>query len=208
MVQENTEESEVKTDSDVLSGDVTMDDETLHNGQQMETQKQDDNLLCKDSDEQEEVEEGFNEDIICTHGHLCVEESRRRLVPHQVWDILRSYFPSSKPFTQDAKPCISCQNLVTQGKAARDVYRQTAALQKDSLLDLYYDRNRVPLGNSASLQRQKQFPNQVLHLVSRDFIDVWRRFLRTVIQFHPMKVRQRKMVMIWEKWERNICFPK
>ncbi|XP_023711223.1 ubiquitin carboxyl-terminal hydrolase 48 isoform X4 [Cryptotermes secundus] len=177
MVQENTEESEVKTDSDVLSGDVTMDDETLHNGQQMETQKQDDNLLCKDSDEQEEVEEGFNEDIICTHGHLCVEESRRRLVPHQVWDILRSYFPSSKPFTQDAKPCISCQNLVTQGKAARDVYRQTAALQKDSLLDLYYDRNRVPLGNSASLQRQKQFPNQVLHLVSRDFIDVWRRFL-------------------------------
>lgn len=70
MVQENTEESEVKTDSDVLSGDATMDDETLHNGQQMETQKQDDNLLCKDSDEQEEDEEGFNEDIICTHGML------------------------------------------------------------------------------------------------------------------------------------------
>jgi hypothetical protein len=70
------------------------------------------------------------------------------------------------------------KNLVTQGKAARDVYRQTAATQKDSLLDLYYDRNRVPLGNSASLQRQKQFPDQVLHLVSKDFIDVWRRFVR------------------------------
>lgn len=70
MVEENREESEVKTVSDVLSGDVTMDDETLHNGQQMEAHKQDDNLLCKDSDEQEDDEEGFNEDIICTHGTL------------------------------------------------------------------------------------------------------------------------------------------
>lgn len=66
-----------------------------------------------------------------------------------------------------------------QGKAARDVYRQMAAVQKDSLLDLYYDRNRVPLSNSAALQqRQRQLSNQILHLVSRDFIDIWRRFIR------------------------------
>jgi hypothetical protein len=70
MVQENREESEVKTVSNVLSSDVTMDGETLHNGQQMEAQKQDDNLLCKDSDGHEDDEEGFNEDIICAHGTL------------------------------------------------------------------------------------------------------------------------------------------
>jgi hypothetical protein len=70
MVQESREESEVKTVSDVLSSDVTMDDETLHNGQQVEAQKQDDNVLCKDSDGQEDDDEGFNEDIICTHGML------------------------------------------------------------------------------------------------------------------------------------------
>jgi hypothetical protein len=70
MVQESREESEVKTVSDMLSGVATMDDETVHNGQQMEAQKQDDNLLCKDSDEQEDDDEGFNEDIICTHGTL------------------------------------------------------------------------------------------------------------------------------------------
>jgi len=71
------------------------------------------------------------------------------------------------------------KNLVMQGKAARDVYRQMATVQKDSLLDLYYDRNRIALSQSAALQqRQRQLSNQVLHLVSRDFIDSWRRFIR------------------------------
>lgn len=66
-----------------------------------------------------------------------------------------------------------------QGKAARDVYRQMAAVQKDSLLDLYYDRNRMVLSQPAALQqRQRQLSNQVFHLVSRDFIDSWRRFIR------------------------------
>ncbi|XP_021932449.1 ubiquitin carboxyl-terminal hydrolase 48-like isoform X3 [Zootermopsis nevadensis] len=161
MIEESREESEEKTILDVaVSGAITPDDDTFHDGQQ------------------EGDEEGFNEDIICIHGNLSVEDGRRRLVSEQAWEILRSYFPSAKPFTQDAKPCISCQNLLTQGKAARDIYRQTAAIQKDSLMDLYYDRNRVSLGSPASLQRQKQFPNQVLHLVSRDFIDSWRKFLR------------------------------
>ncbi|GFG35467.1 hypothetical protein Cfor_09123, partial [Coptotermes formosanus] len=178
IVQETMEESEVKTASDVLTGDVTVSD--MDNGQQVEGQKQDCNLLCKDYDgEEEEDEEGFNDDVICTHGNLSTEESQRRLVPQQVWDILRSYFPFAKPFKQDATPCVSCQNLVMQGKAARDVCRQMATLQKESLLDLYYDRNRIPLSNSAALQqRQRQLSNQVLHLVSRDFIDSWRRFIR------------------------------
>jgi hypothetical protein len=74
MVQERREKSEEKTVSDVLSGDATVDDETFHNGQQVEAQKQDDNVLCKDSDGQDDDddddEEGFNDDIICTHGTL------------------------------------------------------------------------------------------------------------------------------------------
>jgi len=71
------------------------------------------------------------------------------------------------------------KNLVMQGKAARDVYRQMAAVQKDSLLDLYYDRNRIALSQSAALQqRQRQLSNQVLYLVPRDFVDSWRKFIR------------------------------
>jgi hypothetical protein len=74
MVQENRGEYEVKTVSDVSSsGGITVsyvDDETLHNGQQMEAQKQDDSLLYKDFDGHETDEEGFNEDILCKHGKL------------------------------------------------------------------------------------------------------------------------------------------
>ncbi|XP_069703026.1 ubiquitin carboxyl-terminal hydrolase 48-like isoform X2 [Periplaneta americana] len=174
-------ENETRAVPDVSSSD-DIHDNSLHNGRQTvpasDSQKLETSLL-KDEDENEEEEEGFNEDILCVHGNLCVEESRRRLVSQQVWDILKVYFPSAKPFKQDDSPCSCCQNLATQGKAARDVYRQTAAVQKDSLMDLYYDRNRISIGTSASLQRQKQPINHVLHLVSREFIDSWRRFIRS-----------------------------
>ena len=66
IVQEAMEESSVKTASYVLSGDVTVSN--VDNGQQVEGQKQDCNVLFKDYDEEEEDEEGFNDDIICTHG--------------------------------------------------------------------------------------------------------------------------------------------
>jgi len=68
IVQETMEDSAVKTASYVLSGDVTVSD--VDNGQQVEGQKQDHNVLYKDYDEEEEDEEGFNDDIICTHGKL------------------------------------------------------------------------------------------------------------------------------------------
>lgn len=71
MLQELRAESEVKSLTEVMSSDVTKDDETFHNGQHSVAAKQDDNGLCKDSDEQEDDDdEGFNEDIICAHGML------------------------------------------------------------------------------------------------------------------------------------------
>jgi hypothetical protein len=68
IVQETVEESEVKNDSDVLSGDITVSN--VDNGQQVEGQRQDCSLLCKDYEGEEDDEEGFNDDIICTHGKL------------------------------------------------------------------------------------------------------------------------------------------
>lgn len=68
IVQETMEDSAVKTGSYVLSGDITVS--SVDNGQQVEGQKLDCNVLCKDYDEEEEDEEGFNDDIICTHGKL------------------------------------------------------------------------------------------------------------------------------------------
>lgn len=68
IVQETMEDSAVKTASYVLSDDVAISN--VDNGQQVEGQKQECNVLCKDYDEEEEDEEGFNDDIICTHGKL------------------------------------------------------------------------------------------------------------------------------------------
>jgi hypothetical protein len=68
IVQETVEGSEVKKASDVLSGDVTVSN--VDNGQQVEGQRQDCSLLCKDYDGEVDDEEGFNDDIICIHGKL------------------------------------------------------------------------------------------------------------------------------------------
>ena len=70
------------------------------------------------------------------------------------------------------------KNLATEGKATRDMYRQTAILQKEKLLDLYFDRNRVSFSSQPSIQKQKQPQDQVFHLVSREFINSWRRFIK------------------------------
>ncbi|PSN41459.1 hypothetical protein C0J52_21695 [Blattella germanica] len=103
----------------------------------------------RDEEEQDdEEEEGFNEDILCVHVS----------------------FHLSLLF--------SLKNLATEGKATRDMYRQTAALQKENLTDLYYDRNRVSFGCSPTIQKQKQPQDQTFHLVSKEFINCWRRFIR------------------------------
>ncbi|KAJ9575791.1 hypothetical protein L9F63_007332, partial [Diploptera punctata] len=128
-------------------------------------------------DEDDEEEMGFNEDILCTHGELCVEEGWRRLISKQAWDILKSYFPSAPTFREDVEPCSRCQDLATEGKAARDMHRQAAVLQKEKLQDLYFDRNRMTFSCLSSIQKQKQPQDQVFHLVSREFINSWRRFI-------------------------------
>lgn len=49
--------------------------------------------------------------IFCTFllGNLCVEENNRRLVPEEVWRMLKKYFPNVNEFTSDASPCGDCK---------------------------------------------------------------------------------------------------
>jgi hypothetical protein len=54
------------------------------------------------------TELGFNDDLLCSHGNLCVEESPRRLVQSAVWDIFVRYFPEAPEFNSTNPPCELC----------------------------------------------------------------------------------------------------
>ena len=64
------------------------------------------------SNEEEDEEDAilnFNEDLLCEHNCLRTPDSSRKIVPVEVWEILRKYFPEAREFGIDSAPCNICE---------------------------------------------------------------------------------------------------
>ncbi|XP_014778290.1 ubiquitin carboxyl-terminal hydrolase 48 [Octopus bimaculoides] len=122
-------------------------------------------------------ETGFNNDLLCTpHRALNPEVNCRRLVPRDVWEILRSYFPKCPEFQRDVAVCAKCvlQSQVEQQNI--DQKKEWALQQKAALPDLYHDRNRPNVRNIKSH----------VHVVGVNFVEEWRRAVKDPIRRSPV----------------------
>ncbi|XP_039299453.1 ubiquitin carboxyl-terminal hydrolase 48 [Nilaparvata lugens] len=120
-----------------------------------------------DDDDDDDDDLPFNQRLICGHGNLSVDESIRRLVPVEVWQILIKYFPNCRTFAHDTIPCQRCQSLANADEAMKGRKRQAALSQKEQLNDLFFGRNR------------QLVPPGVYYIVSKHhFVEPWRTFLR------------------------------
>ncbi|XP_014681715.1 PREDICTED: ubiquitin carboxyl-terminal hydrolase 48-like [Priapulus caudatus] len=122
--------------------------------------------------------QGFNEDLLCSgHRRLCVQENRRKLVSIDVWSRLKGYFPDAPEFSASAPVCEKCLRTCEEAQEQKAVHRTKATEQKQLLSDLYADRNRPSWDSTTTNQ---------LYLVSRDFVNEWRRFIKEPLRWNPV----------------------
>lgn len=133
----------------------------------------------KENDREDDEMKSFNEDILCCHGGLSIQESERRLVTDEVWSKLKVYFPNAPEFTEQQEACQQCMRLEKEGKENEALNRMMANEQKSSLLNLFHDKNR-PL-----LQKWPQ-DTDILYIVPLFFVDEWRKFIRKPAKSNPV----------------------
>ncbi|KAK2556341.1 Ubiquitin carboxyl-terminal hydrolase 48 [Acropora cervicornis] len=92
--------------------------------------------------ESDEGSEVFNEDFLCEHGGLSTDASCRRLVPENIWQRLKYYFPSAPELTSAHPLCKLCQEEDEEERQKTELYRLLASEQKTAFNQLYSDRNR------------------------------------------------------------------
>lgn len=185
----DSEERRIPPDTDDSKADVcsstTKDDQQEDFKEEGSASPAEDN---KDDRKEEEYEEasqtlGFNDDAICVHGNLNVDESSRRLVPPRIWSILQSYFPAAKEFSRTSQVCQACQEKVHEGQAVKDTHRKVAVQQKERLGDLYLSKNRPNLdpasrktkavnGTICPVEGKEDF-----FIVAQEFVDRWKNFI-------------------------------
>ncbi|XP_046388868.1 ubiquitin carboxyl-terminal hydrolase 48-like isoform X2 [Ischnura elegans] len=128
----------------------------------------------------EELTLGFNCDIVCTHGNLCPKDNNRRIVPEAVWSILKGYFPGAPEYLSSVEKCSKCEDMANEGQALKNQFRQIASVQRETLSDLYLEKNR-PSMDSLNFESARIIP--------REFLIEWRRFIREPNKRpHPMSL--------------------
>lgn len=145
------------------------------NGNELTVSKPGDTSPGSDSEGSTSAQEensmlSFNEDIRCPHGGLLPNESSRRLVGLQVWELLRSHFPQAPEFPGSSVPCELCQEHQERNLEAQGALRLQASTERQCLSELLQGRNRPSFSSMA--------PGDKIYLLPRDFLDQWKKFVR------------------------------
>lgn len=119
--------------------------------------------------ESDEGSEVFNEDFLCEHGGLSTDASCRRLVPENIWQRLKYYFPTAPEFTSAHPLCKLCQEEDEEERQKTELYRLLASEQKTAFNQLYSDRNRPQFDNEDPL---------IACAISKRFVEQWKQFVR------------------------------
>ncbi|XP_012938291.1 ubiquitin carboxyl-terminal hydrolase 48 isoform X2 [Aplysia californica] len=120
--------------------------------------------------EDDEKEEKFNDDILCEHGNLRIDESGRRAVPQVVWDRLRHYFPHLKPLPYLSPVCGDCMHNQALQEQLRRSRKEAGQGQKDVLQNLYHGKNRPKIG--------EDWLGRSAFVVSSNFVEGWKKFIK------------------------------
>ncbi|XP_040279587.1 ubiquitin carboxyl-terminal hydrolase 48 isoform X1 [Bufo bufo] len=129
---------------------------------------------------EEDLETGFNEDIVCQHGCLCTSEAERRLISDVAWFKLKEYFPTASEFRHNQEPCCQCQMLEREGERNDALHKKMANEQKLALSNLFLDKNR-PSGGSWPQETSE------LYIVSQFFLEEWKKFIRRPTKSGPVQ---------------------
>ncbi|KAF6207591.1 hypothetical protein GE061_016038 [Apolygus lucorum] len=139
----------------------------LENGELPDEGNGDEGMGTARDEAEDGFEVDFNEEIVCPHGCLSMQESSRRLVSKVIWTKLKHYFTTCKDFPRDSEPCTTCQSLASEGEVTKFLYKQQAQTQRELLSSLISNRGRPKLISGT------------YHVVSvPEFLNPWRKFIK------------------------------
>ena len=125
----------------------------------------------------------FNSDLLCPHKNLTTDITSYQVVPQLVWDILFSYFPTCSVFkTSDSVHCLICVSDAKAQQEAVELLKSQASEQKNCLYQLYLNKNRP----NVFIGTQQKCVNEKYFVVSADFIEKWRDFVRNPTKYDPV----------------------
>ncbi|KAK2157913.1 hypothetical protein LSH36_181g00016 [Paralvinella palmiformis] len=137
------------------------------------------------TDSEDETELQFNEDLLCEeHGNLSIDENCRRLVPDDIWNRLKLYFPYAAEFPSESEPCYKCKAERDREQQIKASLKLIAAEQRSLLSNLYYGKNR-PVWDADT---------NMLWLVTTGFLDDWRKFIRDPVHYKLPSVFNKSML--------------
>lgn len=178
-IKEDKENSLVKDDSIIEKESVeknkdgsSREEETNKDGSSREEGKN------KDGSSKEEESFKFNEDILCEdHKRLDPDITCRKLVPIEVWQRLKEYFPSCPEFAKDDHVCEQCNEDMRNEQQTKEYLRKVAHEQKTALGDLLNDRKR-PITLKKPLE---------VFVLNRPFLEEWRKFIKDPLKNPPIQ---------------------
>lgn len=120
----------------------------------------------------------FNEDILCeAHDQLDPNMTGRKLVPAEVWNRLKQYFPNCPEFAKDDLVCEKCNEQMRNEQQTKEYLRRLAQEQKHALSDLLNDRKR-PI----TLKRPLE-----VYVLNRPFLEEWKKFIKDPMKNPPIQ---------------------
>jgi len=123
------------------------------------------------------MEWGFNDDLLCRHGRLSIEETPRRLIQPAVREIFHRYFPEAPEFKSNDPACELCTKLADEEVKTKEHYKRIASEQRTNLQDLLKHKNRPNL----SLESVSQ-----VYILAKDTVEKWRAFIKDPVRKEPV----------------------
>ena len=118
---------------------------------------------------QQPSEDDFNADLVCPHGNLRIEHKFRQLISRDSWNRLQSYFTKPITFQFGTPNCSICEDELDAANMLKEKWRETAAVQKAKLPELFKDVER-PKWSKPTTKR--------VYLLNSGFVLAWRGFVR------------------------------
>ncbi|XP_046553615.1 LOW QUALITY PROTEIN: ubiquitin carboxyl-terminal hydrolase 48-like [Haliotis rubra] len=118
-------------------------------------------------DDDQKCELQFNTDLLCDHSCLNPDKSCRRLIPEEIWQRLKTYFPTCPQYRRDDAVCEKCLR--------RQQRRSTPRVCTDRAL---LHRSQCWLTSLLGGTGPKLDVNQQVNVVSAVFLEEWRKFIK------------------------------
>ncbi|KAI0980610.1 hypothetical protein GJ496_005723 [Pomphorhynchus laevis] len=127
----------------------------------------------------------FNEDLYCQHRKLTPCRSKKMLVSGDVWKFFRFIFPFAPEWATDTEVCFLCQNDMENIAREEEDLKNIGKEERVRFAKILENQN---------LDLPAIIGNNRVFLISIEFFDEWKRFLKSSKSGRPSMIRNQTLL--------------